>query len=73
MKSGRIAVTVLALVFAGFAFAQQQGKEEKKPATTVKVETKAKARDAAKEKKSMDACAADSSAAKGGHDCCGKK
>jgi hypothetical protein len=73
MKPGKLAVFVLAIVFAGFAFAQQQEKGEKKATATVKTESKAKVKDSAREKKTMDACASDTSAAKGGHDCCSKK
>jgi uncharacterized protein HemX len=78
MRFGKIAVIALALAFAGFAFAQQQGKVEKKAASAVKVETKDKAKSkgdscAKEDKKSMEGCASDSTMAKGGKDCCGKK
>lgn len=78
MRFGKIAVIAVALAFAGFAFAQQQGKVEKKAGRTVKVETKEKARSKddccmKEDKKSMDGCASDSTMAKGGKDCCGKK
>jgi hypothetical protein len=73
MKPGKLAVFVLAIVFAGFAFAQQQEKGEKKAVATVKMESKVKMKDAAQAKNTKDACASDTSAAKGGHDCCGKK